>query len=327
MKVFLFFILIFAAVCPALAQEPGREQAIALFKQGETDRALPLLEKVSNGADAEILNYIGLAYVSKRDYKKGSKSLEKAVSLEPGNVTYRSNLAYTYLLNKDLKKARKEAEKILAADPNRAAGYFIRGRANLADGKIGAARTDAFKALEIEPLYAQAHTLKADAIFQNFVAAVRKNGNWRDEAQTLIPADETLLMCLEKCVKNPDRQIQEMRREWIGSFLEAAKEPIIDPEVPNENSGPGNSNVKIISKPRASYTDKARQESISGSVTLLLLFAANGEIPLIITLKGLGGGLTEESVKAARQIKFEPRMRNGKPVAAVLTIQYGFTIN
>lgn len=324
MKVFLFLILIFAVVCPALAQDPGREQAIALFKQGEIDRALPLLEKASNGADAEILNYIGLAYISKRDYKKGSNSLEKAVGLEPGNLTYRSNLAYAYLLNEDLKKARKEAEKVLAGDPNRAVGYFIRGRANLMDGKIGSARTDAFKALAIEPLYAQAHTLKADAIFQNFVAAARKNGRrWKDEVQSLIPAEETLLKCLEQCVKNPDRQIQETRLDWIRGFLEAAKRKTVNPEESNENS---DSNMKIISKPRAPYTDRARQEGITGMVTLLLLFAANGEIPVIIVLEGLGGGLSEEAVKAARQIKFQPRIRDGKPVASVFSIQYGFTI-
>jgi tetratricopeptide (TPR) repeat protein len=310
------------------AQAPGRDQAIALFQKGEIDRALPLLEKESgkNAADAELRNYIGLAYLKKAEPKKAYKHFQKATEIEPANTDYRSNLAYAYHLNKENGKARKEIDRVLAADRRNAPAYFISGKIYLADRKTDLAAAEADRALDIEPLNPQAHTLKADSIFQAYIDSVRQTMDFRKEVKSLQRADDILKNCLEKCVKNPDQAAQEWRRELIGAFLEAAERKIIDPEEPMETPDPGTTRVKILTKPRASYTDKARQLGISGNVTLLLLFARNGSIPFIIVLKKLGGGLDEEAIKAAAQIKFEPKMRNGEPVSSVLLIQYGFTI-
>jgi TonB family protein len=122
--------------------------------------------------------------------------------------------------------------------------------------------------------------------------------------------------------------VVEERRDIIGAFLEAAeRKPFIyDPEEPMEMPDPGNRRLKILSKPRASYTDKARMNGISGTVNLMVLFAANGTIPYIIVVKSLDPGLDREAVKAARNIKFEPMTRDGKPASKVVVIQYGFTI-
>lgn len=84
--------------------------------------------------------------------------------------------------------------------------------------------------------------------------------------------------------------------------------------------------VKIISKPRANYTDAARQNNIQGNVTLRITFLASGQIGGISPVSGLPYGLTEQAIAAARSIRFEPAMRNGVAVSKQKTIQYGFTI-
>ena len=86
------------------------------------------------------------------------------------------------------------------------------------------------------------------------------------------------------------------------------------------------SKVKIISKPRASYTDAARQNNIQGSVTLRITFLASGQVGSISPVSGLPYGLTEQAIAAARSIRFEPAKRNGVPQTTSVTIQYGFTI-
>jgi TonB family protein len=84
--------------------------------------------------------------------------------------------------------------------------------------------------------------------------------------------------------------------------------------------------VKIISKPRASYTDAARQNNIQGSVSLRITFLASGQIGGISPVSGLPYGLTEQAIAAARSIRFEPAKRNGVPYTKQMTVVYGFTI-
>lgn len=84
--------------------------------------------------------------------------------------------------------------------------------------------------------------------------------------------------------------------------------------------------VNITSKPRANYTDAARQNQVQGTVTLRVTFNANGSIGSISAISGLPNGLTEQAIAAARQIRFEPAMKNGVPVSVTKQVQYSFTI-
>ena len=84
--------------------------------------------------------------------------------------------------------------------------------------------------------------------------------------------------------------------------------------------------LRIISKPKATYTDAARQNQVQGNVTLRITFNANGSIGSITPVSGLGYGLTEQAIAAARRIQFEPQKVNGVPQTVSKTFQYGFTI-
>lgn len=84
--------------------------------------------------------------------------------------------------------------------------------------------------------------------------------------------------------------------------------------------------VKIIAKPRANYTDQARQNQVQGTVTLRVTFSANGQIADISPVSGLSYGLTEQAIAAARSIKFEPAKKNGVPYTVTKQVQYSFTI-
>jgi len=84
--------------------------------------------------------------------------------------------------------------------------------------------------------------------------------------------------------------------------------------------------VKIISKPRANYTDAARQNQVQGKVVLRVTFSANGSIGQIAVISGLGNGLTEQAIAAARGIRFEPALKNGQPIAVTKPVEYTFTI-
>ena len=84
--------------------------------------------------------------------------------------------------------------------------------------------------------------------------------------------------------------------------------------------------LKVLSKPRAQYTDSARTNNVQGVVRLKITLMANGSVGNITPLNSLPYGLTEQAIAAARQIKFEPRKVNGTPQSSIVTFEYSFTI-
>ena len=84
--------------------------------------------------------------------------------------------------------------------------------------------------------------------------------------------------------------------------------------------------VKITSKPQARYTTAARENQVQGKVVLRVTFSANGAIGAISVISGLGYGLTEEAINAARGIRFEPAKRNGRPYTITKAVEYTFVL-
>jgi periplasmic protein TonB len=84
--------------------------------------------------------------------------------------------------------------------------------------------------------------------------------------------------------------------------------------------------LKILSKPKASYTDAARTNNIQGVVLLRVVFSASGQVGSISTVKGLPNGLTEQAIAAARSIRFEPAKVDGVPRSVTKTMEFSFSI-
>ncbi len=331
-KSFLFLTLYLSFVSYALAQTE-REQGIELYKQGKNKEAVAILQKASKQketkTDAEVWNYLGLAYLKDNDAKKAIKALEKAVDFNPLNATYQTNLAYGYFLGNKLDKAQDISTKAIALDSQIADAYFIRGSASILEAKYDDAISDADKTISINPDYSLAYILKSDALLSNFGKLIQSGSKPIDRLDSLEQAKSILEMCLKNCRNNPNAGIQQERLETIDAFFDYySKRKDIDfsassiPIPPDPNITP----LVILSKTPASYTDNARSNQVSGTVSLLILFSSSGRITQILVVKGLRYGLTENAVRAARQIKFEPAKENGKPISQVKMVQYSFTL-
>jgi TonB family protein len=72
--------------------------------------------------------------------------------------------------------------------------------------------------------------------------------------------------------------------------------------------------VEILSKPTPAYTKEARMKNIEGEVLLEMQFCATGEARVLRMVRGLGAGLDESAVAAARGIRFRPATRDGGAV-------------
>ncbi len=72
--------------------------------------------------------------------------------------------------------------------------------------------------------------------------------------------------------------------------------------------------VAIHSKPTPVYTDEARKLHIEGEVLVDVVFTASGDIQVVRIAQGLGHGLDEAAIRAAKNIKFSPATRDGQAV-------------
>jgi protein TonB len=71
---------------------------------------------------------------------------------------------------------------------------------------------------------------------------------------------------------------------------------------------------KLENQVQPAYTAEGRQASVEGLVKLEITIDATGHVTSVRVLRGLGFGLDEAAVAAAKQWTFKPATRCGKPV-------------
>ena len=89
---------------------------------------------------------------------------------------------------------------------------------------------------------------------------------------------------------------------------------------------PRNSPLQLLTQPSPVYPEEARSKRIQGTVTLSVMFLADGTIGDVSVVKGINKAFNESAMEAAKQIQFEPQRRNGKPVSIRKTVEYSFSI-
>ena len=80
-------------------------------------------------------------------------------------------------------------------------------------------------------------------------------------------------------------------------------------------------------KPEPMYTEEARQNAISGTIVLKVLFSSDGNVMNIRTVGGLPYGLTAKAIEAAKKVKFVPATKDGKFVSVFMQLEYNFNLD
>jgi TonB family protein len=90
--------------------------------------------------------------------------------------------------------------------------------------------------------------------------------------------------------------------------------------------GQATERARVLAKPEPQYTEEARKSGVSGSVVLRVVFSRTGEVTNIRAVSTLPFGLTERAIAAARQIRFRPAMRAGRPINVNMQLEYNFNL-
>ena len=90
--------------------------------------------------------------------------------------------------------------------------------------------------------------------------------------------------------------------------------------------GGGVSAPRAIYEPDPEYSEEARKAKYQGTVLLDVVVGADGRPRNLHVLRSLGMGLDQKAVDAVSRWRFEPALKNGRPVAVRVSIEVDFRL-
>ena len=88
--------------------------------------------------------------------------------------------------------------------------------------------------------------------------------------------------------------------------------------------GGGISAPTAISAPDPNYTEEARRAKKQGTCVLWLIVDSTGHPRDIRVARGLGFGLDAKAMEAVKQWRFQPALKDGRPVDVQISVEVEF---
>jgi periplasmic protein TonB len=82
----------------------------------------------------------------------------------------------------------------------------------------------------------------------------------------------------------------------------------------------------VVGEMKADYTPDAKAAGIQGTFGLDTVVLADGTVGEVTVAQSLDDGLDEQAVKAMKQWKFKPGLKDGKPVAVLVAVEMTFML-
>jgi TonB family protein len=327
---------------PASAQRPtapvapsgAAAQGIELYQQGETRKAIKALREAvkKDKKDGEAWYYLGLALQRDHETRAALEAFRSAVNLRPDFAKARVGLAYALFLMGQSREATGEAERALALDKNSVDAHYVLGAVQLSVGAYMNALEQAEAALKIEPEFPAALLLKSKALLGLYANAAPLSPSERRSAEVLAARRKQQVeklrearSSLEKYLQlSPDSSTAGQLRAQLEALQAYGKDETTPGGAAPSSAAEVSIRARITSKPEPEFPSNWNQVGSSGKVVLLAIFASDGQVKNIVVLQSPDDRLSEASVKAASNIKFDPAVKDGRPVSQYVQIEYHF---
>jgi periplasmic protein TonB len=90
--------------------------------------------------------------------------------------------------------------------------------------------------------------------------------------------------------------------------------------------GGGVSAPRALDTPDPEYSEEARKAKYQGTCVLWLVVGPDGQPRDVKVARSLGMGLDQKAIEAVKRWKFEPAMKDGKPVAVQINVEVNFRL-
>lgn len=310
-------------------------RGIELLKRGDVDGATKALRAATkkDKMDADAWHYLGLALVKQHKPKDARKAFETAVRLRPDFVAALNGLAYVLISQDDLSTASRVVDNSLKVEPKNAETHYLRGVIFVRAGSFNRALEEAEESARIDPKYSQALYLKSEALVGMIAKEVVAAGEETPDVRALLLKkittrfDEAAAALEQFSRLNPQSPETASLAEQIKTmrvYGEMSGAPTSERTVFSQKEV--TTKAVVLKKPEPLYTEAARRDQVTGTVTIRMVLASDGTVKYIFAVTRLPDGLTDSAIKAARGIKFIPATKDGRPVSVYATIQYNFNI-
>jgi TonB family protein len=298
---------------PAAARERDTQQALELYRRGDSAQAISKLSEIvkKRPDDADAWSLLATALYEKGLIVRAGLAFERLISLRPEAANAHAKLAYALILADKSVPAVSKAERALELGDQSPEAHYALAEAHFRAGALAKSLQEADAALIIKPDFLPALITKSlvHAALQQYSEAIA---------------------ILENVLTISPEEIDA--EAWRGQLeeLRARETETRSPKPISERSIFSGKEVteraQVLAKPEPQYTEAARKAGVTGTVVLRAVFSAEGEVGRIYVVRALGFGLTTQAVKAAHLIKFTPSKRDTRPVSMAIQLEYNFNL-
>ena len=310
-----------------VADSEDHLHGIELYHERKFAEAAKILRQSlkKNGSDDEGWYYLGLALLHQpKEMKEASKAFETALKLQPNFAAAHTGLSYSLLLRNKNSDALREARTALSIEPNIPDAHYVIGVVRLRAGAHDEALEEANTAVRLSPQFPSGYLLKSQALVRFFGDVLVEREDETREARTTRFAEAA--DALEKYLQlepNPkDKQSWEEQLDSLRFYSHPTGKGVDGIFFGKQVT----TKARVLKKPEPAYTEGARQNQVTGTVVLRVVFTAEGTVKHFLVVEGLPYGLTEAAISAARKIKFTPATVDGRPVSMFIQLEYNFDL-
>ena len=202
----------------------------------------------------------------------------------------------------------REAELAITQKPNLATAYLL--------------KSQTLMAIEREASVESGNVVRVQAKELTKEEREERRQRYRKSVESFAAAADALQTYLKLAASDKETAFWQEQLETLRAF--SGSKQGTEPDFVSGSEV--TTKVRVLRKPDPAYTEQARRAQIAGTVILRAVFTSKGTVEHILVLRSLPAGLTEEAVRAARQIKFTPATKNGNPVSMIMELQYNFNL-
>jgi tetratricopeptide (TPR) repeat protein len=286
-----------------IAAERHYQRGRKLYRAGQTEQAIEELYTALSVREiyyeAQLL--LGRSLIEAKRYREAAATLKEIETPERGAAEVHKLLGKAYYEMNRLREASRNLNHAIGSSkrPDYEIHYLL-GLVKLRQGDAEGAIDEATRAAALKLRFAPARKLLSDAYL---IKGDYKRAEKALRRYLTSVRDRTEAAEIEECIK----AIMSLGR---AKPQKSIQKPITLPQI-----------YKI---PHPGHTLEALRYKVEGSVRMEVLFGSDGIIKHALIVRGLGFGLDEKALKAARGIEFKPGEVDGQPASMWMGVELAF---
>jgi len=248
------------------------------------------------------------------------RDFERQIRSSPQNVSLYYDLYEFHMENDNRKAAKKAIENLIKKNPDEAKGYYLLGRIQYQQRELKRAEKNLRKVFELREKTAIDEYVMLEAKIYHILTVLL--GGERQRAYRMFA------LWSERLTEDKIRYLDLEEQDW-GIFQGIVKSEEARAEIErleNEGNSPAENIENIVpltqvdtlpvlkERVNPNYPAGAAEKKIEGIVIVNVLISETGDVVEVVVTQGLPGGFNEETIKAVRQWKYEPAVKDGQRV-------------